>query len=210
MIRSADLAFKSKLPPLETCLSSGEIDSLQVWIKRASKSGLYVEIGCGVGFHPIDWAKKNPRLFVLAIEKTSEKFKKFLGRMKSHPHLKNIYPLQADATRVLPHLISPESVDGYFFLYPNPYPKESQKNLRFQNSLFFEFVIQSLKLGGTITWATNCPKNLGEIKTRMVENYCLKLIETRELACPQETYLSHFEKKYLEQGQVCHHLVFQR
>ncbi|MBI0385206.1 hypothetical protein JBE27_55325, partial [Streptomyces albiflaviniger] len=51
-----------------------------------------VEIGCGVGFHPLRYARENPERQLVAFEKTSEKFSKFLGRLKNHDPLPNLYP----------------------------------------------------------------------------------------------------------------------
>ncbi|MGZ3651744.1 MAG: SAM-dependent methyltransferase [Bdellovibrionota bacterium] len=168
-----------------------------------------VEIGCGVGFHPLRYARENPERQLVAFEKTSDKFAKFLGRLKNHDALPNLIPVHGDAVAWISHAFAPESVDRYFLLYPNPYPKESQRNLRFHAMPFFSYLRATLKKGGTITMATNEDFLVREACTVMRESWGLKLVECRELA-RNATPRTHFEKKYLERGERCWNLVWIR
>jgi tRNA (guanine-N7-)-methyltransferase len=168
-----------------------------------------VEIGCGVGFHPLRYARRNPERQLVAFEKTREKFAKFLGRLQNHEPLPNLIPVHGDAIAWITHGFAPESVDRYFLLYPNPYPKESQRNLRFHAMPFFSYLRATLKRGGTITMATNEEFLMREARATMREAWGLTLVECRELdrdAVPR----THFEKKYLERGDRCWNMVWLR
>lgn len=167
-----------------------------------------IEIGCGVGYHPIKWAQKNPQSQILAIERTTEKFLKFNNRLSHHPHLANIFPAHADAAVLLPHLIQSAEVDEYYVLYPNPYPKERHKNLRFAHSSLTRFISQTLKKNGHLTIATNIEAYAKELLTELPAAD-LSLVEYRILP-PTHVPRSHFEKKYIERGESCHNLVFRR
>jgi tRNA G46 methylase TrmB len=166
-----------------------------------------VEIGCGVGFHPLKYARQNPERQLVAFERTREKFAKFSGRLGNHERLPNLIPIHGDAIAWISHGFAPESVDRYLILYPNPYPKESQRNLRFHVMPFFSFLRATLKRGGTVTMATNEEFYMREACAMMREQWGLKLVECREI--PGDSMpRSHFEKKYLERGDRCWNMVW--
>lgn len=170
-------------------------------------SNLDIEIGCGVGFHPIDYAKRNPERLLVAIEKTQEKFDKFLGRLKNHPQIKNVVPVHTNAIWWIAHLVKPSSVDRYFILYPNPYPKDPQK--RFFQMPFMNYLVETLKPGGTITLATNEKYYFDESRDNAEKIFGLKILEERTVESSEKPR-THFEKKYLSRGETCYNLVLKK
>jgi tRNA (guanine-N7-)-methyltransferase len=173
---------------------------------RDRKKSLVVEIGCGVGFHPIAWAKENPTQQILAIERTTEKFLKFTGRLKNHRELKNIWSAHADAAVILPQLITSPEVSEYFFLYPNPEPKAA--NRRLGRSPLLRFIFSTLAPGGRLSVATNIESYAKELLSS-AEQMGFANCEMAALA-PTATPRSHFEKKYLSRGETCWNLQIYR
>jgi len=173
---------------------------------KSDAQALVVEIGCGVGLHPIQFAQKNPDTFIIAIEKTADKFDKFQRRFEHH-NLPNLLPVHANVQHWVPQHLQANEVDAYYMLYPNPYPKESQKNKRFMNMPFMACVIKTLKPGGQITLATNELFYYEEAKAVFVDTWGLDCIEDRIIAA-DEPPRTHFEKKYLSRGARCYNLVF--
>lgn len=170
-------------------------------------SNLDIEIGCGVGFHPIDYAKNNPERLLIAIEKTKEKFDKFLGRLERHPKIKSVVPIHTNAVWWIAHEVKPNSVDRYFILYPNPYPKDPQK--RFFQMPFMNHLVETLKPGGTITLATNEKYYFDESLENGEKIFGLKVLESKPVD-PSGKSRTHFEKKYLERGETCYNLILQK
>jgi len=168
---------------------------------------LDIEIGCGVGFHPLDYAKNNPNRLLVAIEKTKEKFDKFLGRIQKHPHIKNLVPVHSNAVWWITHYAEPRSVDRYFILYPNPYPKDPQK--RFFSMPFMKYLIETLKVGGTITLATNEKFYFDESLENAKNIFDLDVLEANSFT-EIEKPRTHFEKKYLERGETCYNLILKK
>ena len=185
-----------------------QYDEFHNWLAKPHLN-FAIEIGCGVGLHPILWATKNPQSKILAIERTKNKFQKFLGRLTHHPHLQNIYAAHADASQLLPHLFDKPLVDAYYILYPNPYPKTRQKNLRVAYSPLSHFLVQTLKHGGTLTVATNLPWYAEELRIEIPLQHKLSLIEDHVLST-HSVARSHFELKYLKRNDLCQNLVFRR
>ncbi len=168
---------------------------------------LDIEIGCGVGFHPLFYARQNSDRLLVAIEKTSEKFEKFQRRFENHKSPENLVPIHANAVAWITHYVKPQSVDRYFILYPNPYPKDPQK--RFFAMPFMKYLIETLKEGGQITLATNEKDLYVEAIELGTQHWKLKLIEDRVISA-SEMPRTHFEKKYLERGELCYNLVFEK
>jgi tRNA G46 methylase TrmB len=177
--------------------------------KKLPTQKLVVEIGCGVGLHPIQYAKSNPDAFIIAIEKTREKFLKFKGRLENHPELGNIYPVHASALHWIPQNILQEEVDQYFILYPNPYPKEKQKNKRFMHMPFMDYLLKTLKPGGLLEMATNKEFYYLEARNAMQNEWGMQLVSDM-LVAKNTAPRTHFEKKYLLRGEHCYNMLFRK
>lgn len=178
-----------------------------IWDKELPSNfqNLDIEIGCGVGFHPIFYARNNPDRLLVAIEKTSEKFAKFERRYVNHHSPFNLVPVHANAVAWITHYVKPLSVDKYFILYPNPYPKDPQK--RFFVMPFMTHLLETLKVGGHITLATNELFYAEEARKFASEYWKLEILEDSIVPISQQPR-THFEKKYLERGDICYNLIF--
>ena len=164
-----------------------------------------IEVGCGVGFHPIRYHLENPERTLVAIERTKERFDKFLRRVENHPTNEHLIAIRADALMWIVHHIPPGSVARYFFLYPNPFPHKQRWHLM----PFIQFVIDTMQVGGTLEIATNVAEYAQEAKETFLSQWHLECMEDRPVR-PNESPRSHFEKKYLERGDECRNLVFRK
>lgn len=164
-----------------------------------------IEVGCGVGYHPVQYAMANPERTLLAIERTHERFRKFLGRIEGNEVGENLIPIQSDALPWIVHHIPKNSVQRYFFLYPNPFPKHR----RWYAMPFMEYVIDTMVEGGTLQMATNIEEYYLEAKAYFVKHWGLELAEDKRLE-QDFTPRTHFEKKYLARGEACWNLIFRK
>lgn len=193
-----------KVSALTVCDEAFTTWNQKSWKKRA------IEIGCGAGLHPIQFASQNPETALVALERTKIKFNSFSQRTKSHS-LENIYPVNKDALFWLPGNISANTIDEYFLLYPNPYPKEEQANKRWHRSSLMHFIIESLKPLGKINIASNEAWYMDECKNYFENYWKLKLISNVDLS--QEADFNprtHFERKYLKRNLICRNMIFQK
>lgn len=160
-----------------------------------------IEIGAGVGLFALNYSLKNPDRYLVAIEKTKNKFSKFKRRFDNHTRI-NLIPIHANAIFWISHQVTAKSVDRYFILYPNPCPKDPQK--RFFRTPFMSWLIETLKPGGQIILASNEEFYIDEAR-KQGKSWGLKLINDEIYTGPPRT---HFEKKYLMRGEICWNLVF--
>lgn len=174
---------------------------------------LDVEIGAGVGFFAIRYSTNNPDRTLISIEHTSAKFKSFEQRLNHHPALSNLHAVHADAVSYVTHALSPQSVDRYFFLYPNPNPKPSHRSKRWAAMPFMVKVIETMKPGGTLTLATNEKFYFEEAKEYFEKVWNLEIAMTSLITadhCPPGFPRTHFEKKYLARKQTCFDLIVRK
>jgi tRNA (guanine-N7-)-methyltransferase len=170
---------------------------------------LELEIGCGVGLHPILFGKEFPNTTLIAIEHTREKFLKFERRLARHPELKNIFGVHANAIAFVNQHVKKESVDRLWLLYPNPNPKSADLNRRWHAMPFAEQLIASLKPGAELVTATNLEWYAQEAQEFWTRCWGLKLVSQIQMDSGSVAR-THFEKKYLERGERCWNLVFKR
>jgi tRNA G46 methylase TrmB len=198
----------SKRPPNLAPKPPFPYEKFQSWLRENTNSDLQIEIGCGVGLHPILWAKENPQSRLLAIERTVEKFNKFRRRLDNHPEITNVWPAHADATHLLPHLDLPsQTVSCIFILYPNPDPKPQHRLRRWAHNPLMDYLVTLLKPSGTIHFATNLQDYAQELRTTLPQRLPLKLT-VDDLVPKENKARTHFEKKYLARGDTCQSLVF--
>ena len=172
----------------------------------AQDQRLVIEIGAGVGWHPIAYAKNHSNDYVICIERTRLKAAKLFNRVLKHPEITNVYPVRADAIPWIWKNISKSEVSHYFILYPNPYPKSSQANKRFFNMPFMHYLLETLKPGGKITLATNSLTYIKEAYVRSLVDWKLDVCAVKTIG-KGNCFRTHFEKKYVAKGQICYDLT---
>jgi tRNA G46 methylase TrmB len=178
-------------------------------LSRLEEIGRFdLEIGAGQGLHAIRYCQTHPDRVLLAVERTKTKYSRLNRRALAHQELTGLLPLHADAVSIVTHHIAARSIERVFLLYPNPYPKSKQSNLRWHNSPFFGELLKKMSPGATLVLATNLKWYADEAQDRMTRDWGLQLIERRSLSAnfPPRT---HFEKKYLLRGEICYDLLFQ-
>ncbi len=171
-----------------------------------------LEIGCGAGLHPILYAGENTTTGVVALERTVEKFQKFLGRHQRHQY-PNLFPLHADGLQWLATLENPlySRFEKVFLLYPNPYPKNTQRNKRFMGMVDFQHVLNSLKDHGEIIMRSNERGYLDESLYLAKEVWQLECIKGEKVILKEgQKGVTHFERKYLERGESCWEIIWKK
>jgi tRNA G46 methylase TrmB len=164
-----------------------------------------LEIGSGTGDFAIKLSKNCPNT-ILAVEKTSEKFRKFKEKI-SNLNLNNLIPIHANAINFVSHFVPPQSLKTCYINYPNPYPKESQANKRFHRMPFFGFLLSRMGRNGEVFYASNEKFLVDEAILYLTEYWKLNLVDKIEIK-KGHFPISAFEKKYLDREEPCWHLKF--
>lgn len=205
-----DIASHSRRPFKKESIPTLKLD-LSPLIERSKLAPLDLEIGCGVGLHPIQRAIAHPERILIAVEHTKEKFERFMRRYENHKSPKNLLPLHANAISVVSHHLPDESIDHCFLLYPNPFPKRRDHHRRWPFTPFMQELLKVIKPGGELTFASNFEDYALQTKLILTQWYGMKLLAEEQLTQKSQTNThgrTHFEQKYLERGQCCFNLRF--
>lgn len=162
---------------------------------------IFLEIGAGKGKHACQFAIQNPDKTLIAIERTRNKFAS-LQALKMSNDLPNLYAIHADAIAWSVFALYPKQVAKCFILYPNPEPHN--KNQRWHNMPFFEFLLSRLQDNAQIILTSNISDYISEAKNMLTSVWCLDVVCQR---VQDGTNRTHFETKYLQRGEFCQELI---
>jgi tRNA (guanine-N7-)-methyltransferase len=190
------------------CLS--KVDSAGALIEPLLRHPfLAIEIGCGVGLHPIKYANEFPNRAMIAIERTTAKYLSFSRRLDRHCDLRNrLCAVHADAFQFMDEVLPNKSVDEVWILYPNPEPKKASRRWFF--TPFTSRLIDFLKPDATIHLATNIESYAADCTNRAADyGLSVKKYERFDKSSrPDWVPRTHFEKKYYERGEVLFDMEF--
>lgn len=181
--------------------------SALAWLNE--RDAFDLEIGAGAGLHAVQTALANPTRPLVAIERTEVKFNGLARRYAQHGAPENLCPLRGDAVAFVTHFVRPAQLARVYLLYPNPYPKSRQSNLRWYNSPFMAHLREKMATDAHLRLATNLKWYADQARELLPAHFGFRLESERTLGSgdPPRT---HFEKKYLARGETCFDLVFAR
>lgn len=168
-----------------------------------------LEIGAGQGLHAIQYCQKHPDRRLIALERTRNRFDLLKSRLRRHPEILNLTALRADAMAFTAHFVPDHSLERVFLLYPNPYPKNAQANLRWHRSPFIQFLHGKMRPGATLNLATNLQWYADEA-VEFLSASGLFTLAARRVLNPSDEPRTHFERKYLARGESCFDLIFEK
>lgn len=154
-----------------------------------------VDLGCGDGAFLTALATQNPDKNFLGIER-------LLGRVRSarrrieRTGLTNARVTRFEISYAVEHLLPPHSVDAFYLLFPDPWPKRRHAPRRIVSENFLTALHRVLVPNGTIRIATDETAYFSQI-TR------LALASDRFVVVQNSTWLlpsSEFERRFLERG----------
>jgi tRNA (guanine-N7-)-methyltransferase len=125
------------------------------------KAPLHVDLGCGDGSFLCALAQRMPCKNFLGIER-------LLGRIRSARRkaasLDNVRLLQIESFYAVRYLLPAESVETFYLLFPDPWPKRRHQRRRLVKPDFLNSIHTALRKDGVIYIATDHLDYFGKIK----------------------------------------------
>jgi tRNA (guanine-N7-)-methyltransferase len=113
---------------------------------------LQVDLGCGDGSFLCDLAQKFPEKNFLGIERLSGRVAKACH--KAHK-IDNVRLLQMETSYAVRYLLPPESVETFYLLFPDPWPKRRHHRRRIFTPEFLNSIHTALEDDGVLHIATD-------------------------------------------------------
>jgi tRNA (guanine-N7-)-methyltransferase len=159
---------------------------------------VHLDLGAGDGGFAVEFAKQNPNLNILAVERLKGRAEKIAKKIKRF-HLENLRVLRLETSYFLTYLVPSASVEVIHIMHPDPWPKRKQQKNRLFQTDFIVHCARVLKTGGELRLTLDHPGYFLEITRVMKNNHDFRSYFWQ----PGANYpKSDFEKQFLDEGKV--------
>jgi tRNA (guanine-N7-)-methyltransferase len=163
----------------------------------------HVDLGCGDGSFICALAQRMPAKNFLGIER-------LLGRIRSATRkaasLPNVRLLRMESSYAVRYLLPAESVETFYLLFPDPWPKRRHWRRRIVTGDFLCAISQALVEDGTFRIATDQRDYFEKMKEMARANSNFAIIDPTVSDLP----LTKFEKKFRAQSIPIHWLELRK
>jgi tRNA (guanine-N7-)-methyltransferase len=170
------------------------------------------EIGSGKGRFLISSAGANPSINYLGIER-AVKYHRMIRERVERLGLVNVRLLNSDAAHFVQTYVPPLSVQHYYILFPDPWPKKRHRKRRLVTEGFLGHVLGTLAPGGCIHYKTDFEDYFEQMLSVSRARPDLVELQCRSISAAQvepEAADTSFERKYLIQGRLIYAADFQK
>jgi tRNA (guanine-N7-)-methyltransferase len=155
------------------------------------KAPLHVDLGCGDGSFLCALAQRLPDKNFLGIERLSGRVHSTAGKAAS---LDNVRVLQMESFYAVRYLLPAESVETFYLLFPDPWPKRRHHRRRIVTPDFLNSVHAALEQNGVIYIATDHLDYFRKIK-KTTESTPGFAIDDGDVDLPQSKFGLAFRQK---------------
>lgn len=183
-------------------LNVGYLDLVQLFGRSAP---LQVDLGCGDGSFLCALAQQFPDKNFLGIERLTKRVEKVRRKAEM---IDNLRVLGTDTLLAVRYLLPENSVETFYVLFPDPWPKRRHQQRRIFTGDFLDAIATALEQNGILRVATDQLDYLRHIER-------LSRAHSRFTAVPRlrdEAVLpsTKFERQFREQGVPIHRLTLRK
>jgi tRNA (guanine-N7-)-methyltransferase len=113
---------------------------------------LHVDLGCGDGSFLCEMAHRFPKRNFLGIERLTKRVEKVRRKAEK---IENVRVLRADTLFAVRYLLPKNSVETFYLLFPDPWPKRRHQLRRIFTRDFLEAIATGLQKQGILRIATD-------------------------------------------------------
>lgn len=160
---------------------------------------LSVDLGCGDGAFLAALAERNPEKNFLGVERMSGRVTKACrkaGPSRTGGELTNVRVLHLESSYVVEFLLPKESVETFYLLFPDPWPKRRHQGRRVASPDFLESIHRALAPGGIFQIATDQLDYFQQMKIA-VSNSQFEIIDPTIAA---NLPITKFQRRFQDQG----------
>jgi tRNA (guanine-N7-)-methyltransferase len=198
----------------ENCVAA--LDLEKIFGRRAP---LQVDLGCGEGAFLCELAQRCPEKNFLGIERLSGRVAKACRKADK---IDNVCVLQAETSSAVRYLLPPESVETFYLLFPDPWPKRRHHRRRIVSPEFLGSIYRALEPRGTLHIATDQLdyfQHIERVARAIAQSAAPELDWFNQSGCLMfemiavgnlELPVSKFEKRFRDRGAPIHRLTLRK
>ena len=166
---------------------------------------LHVDLGCGDGSFLCEMAQQVPRKNFLGIERLTKRVEKVRRKAEK---IQNVRVLRADSLFAIRYLLPKNSVETFYLLFPDPWPKRRHQFRRTFTRDFLDAVADALEKHGVLRVATDQLDYFHQIERVSRAHRQFQVLPRS----PDDAVLpvTKFEKKFRDQGAPIYRLTLRK
>lgn len=180
------------------------------WREVFGRDGaLGVEIGFGRSEFLVEMACRHPEANYVGFEYSRKRVVKFLEKVHRRG-VENIRVVCCDAVEVIDQIFRPASVDRFFVLFPDPWPKRRHAKKRFVQSGNIDTMARLLVPGGGLTLRTDDRQYAMQMLDVVDAHPGLRNIAGPGRFCdiPRDPFGTLYQLKYQQRGRPIYFLEY--
>lgn len=167
-----------------------------------------IEVGFGKGMYLVNSGAARPDVNLLGIE-IERKYALFTADRLAKRGIANVRLACTDARWLLKECVAAESVQALHVYFPDPWWKQRHRKRKLLTADFAEQCARVLVPGGMLHFVTDVAEYYEETCTMLAEQKLLHRVEAAETQPPAE-FLTHFERKYRQEGRGIYRARFNK
>lgn len=183
------------------------------WPSVYGAAGLFhVEIGAGRDTLLLELSRRFPDRLILGFECSRDRVER-LARKIERAGAANVRLVRSEALQCIARLLPAESVESFYVLFPDPWPKKRHEDKRLVSSPSVRLLASRLVPGGRIFLKTDDPDYSRRMLDVLEKMFFLRNEHGPGCFAPCEDALSHetlYERKWRAQGRAIYALVYVR
>src|SRR6266536_1009617 len=164
---------------------------------------LHVDLGCGDGSFLCEMAQQFPKRNFLGIDRLTKRVEKVRRKAEK---IENVRVLRTDTLFAVRYLLPKNSVETFYLLFPDPWPKRRHQFRRIFTHDFLEAIAVALEKHGILRVATDQLDYFHQIERLSRTHSSFEVVDSHDLVLP----LTKFEKKFREQGSPIYRLTLRK
>jgi tRNA (guanine-N7-)-methyltransferase len=166
---------------------------------------LHVDLGCGDGSFLCEMAQQFPKINFLGIERLTKRVERV--RLKAEK-IENARVLRADTLFAARYLLPESSVEAFYLLFPDPWPKRRHQSRRIFTGDFLDAIAVALGQHGVLRVATDQLDYFQQVE-RISRAHVQFQVVPRS---PDDAILpvTKFERKFRKQGAPIYRLMLRK
>jgi tRNA (guanine-N7-)-methyltransferase len=165
---------------------------------------LHVDLGCGDGSFLCELAQRNPGQNFLGIEKLVGRVSKTCRKASA---LDNVRVLKVEISYAIRYLLPPESVETFYLMFPDPWPKRRHHRRRLVQEDLLDSIHRALTNDGSLRIATDQLDYFQQITRAASGHLGFRKIDIDDAASLPST---KFERRFVAQGAPIYRLSLRK
>jgi len=165
---------------------------------------LHVDLGCGDGAFLCELAQTNPDHNFLGIDKLAGRVAKACRKAAA---LENVRVLKVESSYAVRHLLPEASVETFYLLFPDPWPKRRHQRRRIVQPDFLDSIHRALELSGVFRVATDQLDYFQQMQRLALSGGRFGRIDITDI---DPLPLTKFERRFQKQGVPIYRLALRK